>query len=174
MKIIEHFDSNNYNDCTTTFSRIAVRAILFIEHKLVMVTSNKFDEYKFPGGGQKDLESDIDTLIRETKEETGLSIIKESIKPYGYAIEKRRSVFDPSQIFHMESRYYLCECNNHFEETNYDDYEIEYGYQVSLIDLDEAIKKNIIAAEKHQQIATWINRELAVLRDIKNTLVGEK
>ena len=44
----------------------------------------KNNNYKFPGGGIEKNESNIDALIRETKEEAGLVVIKDSIKEYGY------------------------------------------------------------------------------------------
>jgi 8-oxo-dGTP pyrophosphatase MutT (NUDIX family) len=174
MRLIEDFDSKNYSECTSTFRRTAVRSIIFKDGKLAMVKSIKFGEYKFPGGGKDNDESDLETLIRETKEETGLSVIVSSVQAYGYAREKRRSVFNPSQIFEMESRYYLCQVMDHMEDTNYDSYEKDYGYHLVYISIDEAIEGNTKAAENHQHIATWINRELAVLRDIKKYLIEGK
>ena len=67
----------------------------------------------------------------------------------------------------MESRYYLCDVMDHIEETDYDPYEKDYGYHLCVVSIDEAIEQNIIAAEKHHEIATWIQRELTVLKDIK-------
>ena len=170
MRLIEDFNLNNDADCTSTFSRTAVRAIIFKDGKLVMVKSEKFGEYKFPGGGKDDGESDLETLERETKEETGMTVISASVQVYGYTEEKRRSVFNPSQRFIMESRYYLCDVMDHIEETNYDSYEKDYGYHLCVVSIDEAIEQNIIAAEKHHEIATWIQRELTVLKDIKQHL----
>ena len=173
MRIIEDFDSKNYINCTSTFSRTAIRAIIYKDNKLVMVRSTKFGEYKFPGGGKDDNESDLETLIRETKEETGMTVNPSSTKEYGCAKEKRKSIFNPSQIFEMESRYYLCDAMDHVEETNYDSYEKDYGYHLCFVTIDEAIEGNIKAAKQHQDIATWINRELAVLRDIKRHGLGK-
>jgi 8-oxo-dGTP pyrophosphatase MutT (NUDIX family) len=170
MRLIENFNLDNDADCTSTFSRTAVRAIIYKDGKLVMVKSTKFGEYKFPGGGKDDGESDLETLERETKEETGMTVIPASVQAYGYTKEKRRSVFNPSQRFIMESRYYLCNVMDHIEETDYDPYEKDYGYHLCVVTIDEAIEQNVIAAEKHQEIATWIQRELTVLKDIKKHL----
>lgn len=170
MRLIEDFILNNDLDCTSTFSRIAVRAIIFKDNKLVMVKSTKFGEYKFPGGGKNDGESDLETLERETKEETGLTVVLSSVQAYGYTLEKRRSVFNPSQRFEMESRYYQCETMDHLEETKYDSYEKDYGYHLCFVTIDEAIEQNTIASEQHHEIATWIQRELTVLKDIKKHL----
>ncbi len=169
MRLIEDFDKKNYEECKKLFYRKAVRAIIIKDNKLALIRSDKFGEYKFPGGGAEDGESDIDTLIRETREESGLNIIKESVKPYGMMMEKRKSVFEPEYIFQMESYYYLCDVSDQLSETNLDQYEVEYGYKLQFISLDEAIVNNQNALV-HQEIATWIERELCVLKDIKNNL----
>ncbi len=167
MRVIEDFDSKNYEMCTSTFHREAVRAIIIKDKKFALIKGEVFGEYKFPGGGKEEGESNIDTLIRETLEETGLTIMPDSIKPYGMALEKRRSVLNPDDLFQMESYYYLCEVYDHIQETKLDDYELHYGYQLSFAFIDEAIFANEEAAIDHQQVAPWINRELAILKDIK-------
>lgn len=166
MRILEDFDKHDYEELTEVFFREAVRAIIVIDHKLAMIKGKKYEEYKFPGGGIEKGESDLHALIRETKEETGLTIIPESVSPYGMMHEKRRSVFNPNQIFDMYSRYYLCQCEDKIEETNLDDYEMDYGYALEFVSIDEAIQNNELA-KKHQHIATWIERELYVLKRLK-------
>ncbi len=170
MRIIEDFDSNNYEMCTGIFRRIAIRAIIIKNKKLALIRSDKFEEFKFPGGGQEEGESDLQTLLRETLEETGLSVNPDSVSAYGMAKEKRRSVLDPNDLFLMESHYYLCDVENDIKPTNLDDYECDYGYHLHFVSVDEAIQANKKAAKKYQDIAPWINRELAVLIDIKNNL----
>ncbi|PKK92625.1 MAG: hypothetical protein CVV61_08780 [Tenericutes bacterium HGW-Tenericutes-6] len=67
----------------------------------------------------------------------------------------------------MESYYYLCDVLDLLGSTNLDDYENEYGYQLQFVDINQAIKANEKAALSHQNEAPWINRELAVFKDIK-------
>ena len=167
MRVIENFDSDNYEMCISVFHREAVRAIITKDHKFALIKGDTFGEYKFPGGGKEEGESNIETLIRETLEETGLTINPASIKPYGMALEKRRSVLNPDDLFQMESYYYLCDVYDHIQEPKLDDYELLYGYKLQFTDLDEAILANEKAAENHQLEAPWINRELAVFKDIK-------
>jgi len=167
MRVIENFDSKNYEMCTGYFYRKAVRAIIIKDGKIALIKSTKFGEYKFPGGGMEDGESDYDTLIRETKEETGLSVIPESIMVYGLAKEKRRSVLNPDDLFEMDSYYYTCNVLDTIEETNLDSYEHHYGYELQFVSIDQAIDANKNAAQTHQKEAPWINRELAVFIDLK-------
>jgi 8-oxo-dGTP pyrophosphatase MutT (NUDIX family) len=166
MKRLEYFDKNDYASCTSRFKRNAVRAIIFKEGKLAMIKSNTFGEYKFPGGGVQDQESHLDALIRETIEETGLVIKASSVKPYGYMKEKRRSTMNTDDMFEMDSFYYVCEVEDHSLNTHMDDYEIEYGYQLEYVTIEDAIAHNVQAL-KHQDIATWIQRELKVLELLK-------
>jgi len=170
MRLIENFDSNNYDMCTGYFHREAVRAIIIKQNILALIKGEKFGEYKFPGGGKEEGESNKVTLQRETLEETGLTIKPSSIKPYGMAIEKRRSVINPDDLFQMESFYYLCDVYEHIQETKLDDYELLFGYQLHFVSIDEAIRANELASTIHQQEAPWINRELAIFKDVKNKL----
>ena len=63
MRVIENFDSNNYETCTGYFHRVAIRAVILKDRKLALIKSEKYGEVKFPGGRKEDSESDIDTLI---------------------------------------------------------------------------------------------------------------
>ena len=42
MRIIENFDSNNYEMCTGHFNRIAVRAIIIKNNLLALIKSEKY------------------------------------------------------------------------------------------------------------------------------------
>jgi len=72
-------DMKNYDESLPRFLREAVRAIIFSNGKIAMVKSEKEGYYKFPGGGIKNGETHEEALIRETLEETGLSISASSI-----------------------------------------------------------------------------------------------
>ena len=67
-------DTKDYNPNGTIFKRIAVRGFIKIGNKYAMIHSEKYGEYKFPGGGMEPYEQFEDTLIREVKEETGLTL----------------------------------------------------------------------------------------------------
>ena len=100
------------------WARVAVRGIIFIGDKLLLLDDNK-GEVSLPGGGQDEGESDADTLIREIREETGYSVIPDTIRPFGYIEEKRRDFksYHESRIFHQISRLYFCEVSAERGET---------------------------------------------------------
>ena len=71
-----------------------------------MVRSRTAGFYKFPGGGIERGESHLDTLVRETKEEIGLSILPDSVRELGRVREIRRSIYHDCEIFDHTSYYY--------------------------------------------------------------------
>ena len=82
MRLLFEIDLKNYDKNGKVFKRPSSRAIIIKNNKIYMIHSLLFDYYKFPGGGIEKNESNIDALVRETAEEAGLVVIKESIKEY--------------------------------------------------------------------------------------------
>ena len=83
--------------------RTAVRGVIHYQNKLLMVRTNEGD-YKFPGGGMEEGETDKETLLREITEETGYTDIHIGLL-IGKAFEQNIDTADPSQYFQMESCY---------------------------------------------------------------------
>lgn len=65
MKTIKILDKNDYQSCTDTYNRTAIRAIIIRNNQLAMVKSKKYNECKFPGGGLENGETHDLCLIRE-------------------------------------------------------------------------------------------------------------
>ena len=168
MKIIHFLDDKNYNDNDLLFKRTAVRAIIKKDHQYIMIQSLLYKDIKFPGGGQENDESDIETLYREVKEETGLTIKKETIKPYGMMIEKRKSTINKNELFYMESKYYTCEVEEKQEKQSLSDYEITFDYKVIYTTLDDAIKQNRALLKTDTTYIPWVKRELIMLEHLKD------
>lgn len=104
MKKILVMDEKNYPPDMAEIYRVAVRGIIFIEDKLLMIESS-FGELKLPGGGIEDGEDDSRALAREVKEETGYDVNMRTIseKKRGFrqvlysledAIEKNRRMLE--------------------------------------------------------------------------------
>ena len=94
MKLLFEIDKKNYDNDGKAFVRPSAKAIIIKDNKIYMVHSLVYDYYNFPGGGIESDESNIDALIRETKEEAGLVVIKDSIKEYGY-VHRVQKAKDP-------------------------------------------------------------------------------
>lgn len=167
MKQILVMDEKNYELNMEEIYRVAIRGIIFIKGKLLLIQSN-FGEVKFPGGGQEEKENDIQTLIRETLEETGYHVIPESIQEFGEVVEKRLSVNDP-MIWHQINRYYFCEVKDLQEICNYTENENKYGLHQVLYTLDEAIEINQNMLNREGKHA-WNQREFNVLKLLKDSM----
>jgi len=144
-------------------NRIAVRAIIFKEDQLLMI-SNNMGDIKFPGGGLELDESHEEAVKREVEEETGF-IVSDVGYLIGTVIERRKDQFDEEYIFEMESHYYSCKVFDQRTEQSLDDYEAELEYKARWIDLDEAIRINSKIV-KVQGRNPWVDRELFVLNQL--------
>lgn len=160
-------DAKDYDDDMDVWARIAVRGIVFIGDKLLLLNDNK-GEVSLPGGGQDEVESDADTLIREIREETGYSVIPDTIRPFGYIEEKRRDFksYHDDRIFHQISRLYFCEVSAECGETQLSKQEKIYGMRTAMYALDEAIAKNRAMLDTVGNLA-WNQREYRSLLLIK-------
>ena len=165
MRQLLVMDAKNYDDSMEEILRVAVRAIIFAEGRLLLIEAEKFREVKFPGGGMEPGETEEDTLIRETLEETGYHVIPESIRPFGEVEEKRLSTHEP-MIWHQINRYYFCEIEEGQEECNYTENEKKYGFRQVWYTLDEAIKKNEEMLAEEGELP-WNQREYRVLKMLK-------
>ena len=169
MRTIKIFDDKNYQTCWKKYKRDSARAIIFINNELAMIKSEKYGEYKFPGGGINANETHIDAILRETKEETGLHVLPASIKEYGQTLILRKG-FNDNEIFEQESFYYLCDIDtDSCSQPKLDDgYETEYGYKLVYVSLNEAINTNEKLLNMPQ--IPWVQRDLTVLYELREHL----
>jgi 8-oxo-dGTP pyrophosphatase MutT (NUDIX family) len=146
-------------------TRIAAKAIVFFDEKLLMIKSIDGD-LKFPGGGAKSDESATQALKREVIEETGF-IIKDIISKLGTVNEFKADKYEKDAFFEMISHYFLCTLSEETAKTNMDEYEKKLQMKPVWISLDEAIKQNndVIKSKKSN---FWVERELIVLNELKN------
>lgn len=130
-----------------------------------MVFSEVSNEYKFPGGGVKDLEIREYALRREVMEEVGkkISSVNESL---GYVDQIYNDIYDERKYFFLRSFYYFCEVYDDDYKQELDVYERELLFVPKWVTIDEAIevnqKKYDSGSEYH-----WTERELFVLKKIK-------
>lgn len=162
MKRLFTIDLHDYDDSFSRFIRPSVRGIILKDKKAAMVYSNKYDYYKFPGGGIENDEDHINTLIREISEETGLKVIKKTLREYGSVLRIQKSRFAENVIFEQENFYYLCNVENSANSQSLDDYELDEGFELRYVSADEAI--NVNRSHDHADYdATLIERESRVL-----------
>lgn len=142
MRLLFEIDLKNYDKNGKAFIRPSARAIIIKDNKTYMVHSLVYDYYKFPGGGIEKNESNIDALIRETAEETGLIVVKDSIKEYGYVHRIQKSDHDDCSMFIQDNYYYICDVEDKKINQKLDDYEDFEKFTLELVDPMIAININ--------------------------------
>ena len=167
MRLLFEIDLKNYDKNGKAFVRPSARAIIIKDNKTYMVHSLVYDYYKFPGGGIEKNESNIDALIRETAEEAGLIVVKDSIKEYGY-VHRVKKAKDPGYSkFIQDNYYYICDVEDIILEQQLDDYEDFEKFTLELVDPMIAI--NINRNKEHgPKDLDMIEREAKVLELLIN------
>ncbi len=140
MRMLFEIDKKDYERNGSVFNRPSVRGIIILNGKIAMVHSRKYDYYKFPGGGIEDNESKEDALIREVREETGLCVIRDSIREYGKVHRIQKGTKE--NIFIQDNYYYLCSVKDEIGQQNLDDYEADEGFTLELMNPEYAIDVN--------------------------------
>lgn len=141
MRELAVYDYKNYKENGTVGKRPSARGIIICEGKIAMVHSLKYDYYKFPGGGIDSGESNLDALMREVEEETGLIVIPESIQEYGLVLRKEKGKFE--DIFIQENFFYFCDVEKETASQKLDDYEADEEFVLEWVKPELAIEANL-------------------------------
>ncbi len=142
MRLLFVMDKKDHGECTHFFIRNSSRSIIIRNGKIGMIHSQKYDYYKFPGGGIEEGETPVEAMIRETREEAGLLVIPETVQEYGYVHRIQRSDHDPAECFVQDNFYYLCDVKAQVAAQHLDDYETMEGFRLKFVEPVIAIKKN--------------------------------
>lgn len=171
MRQLLEIDLQNYENCDSVFSRPSVRGIILKDNrKIALVYSKKEKYYKFPGGGIHKDEDKKEALIREVREEVGLTVIPESICEFGSVMRRQKSNVSPNTIFEQENFYYMCKTKNRIVDQDLDDYEAEAGFTLRFVSLDETIRVNSAYKSEDYFNEIMIMRETKVLQMIKDAI----
>lgn len=162
MRLLFEIDTKDYNPNGTAIVRNSARCIAVKDGKVAMVHSVKYNYYKFPGGGIEENESKEETVIRETLEETGLRVIPQSVKEFGYVHRIQRDDISKADCFIQDNYYYLCDVENCVETQNLDDYESDENFTLEYIEPSRAIQINRTADHGLADLV-MIERESRVL-----------
>ena len=168
MRLLFEMDKHDYDNCTHSFVRNSARSIIIRNKKIAMIHSLKYDYYKFPGGGIEGKESPVAAMIRETREEAGLTVKPETVKEYGYVHRIQKSDKDASECFVQENYYYLCEAENEAVSQRLDHYEAAGGYTLEFVEPLIAVQKNRRNASNTPYNPMMLEREARVIETLIN------
>ena len=161
MRTLATLDLKNYEPDWRRYRRFAVRAVIFCGNDLLMVRNCTTGFYKFPGGGIERGESHLDTLIRETKEELGLSVLPNSVRELGQIREIRRSIYHECEIFDHTSYYYYAKTGDPVFKSHLDAYKTERGFELACVSPQLACRINQKISSEGR--CTFLLREIYVL-----------
>lgn len=167
MKKLFELDLKNYDINGEKFYRPSARGIIIKDGKIAMIHSKKFNYYKFPGGGIEKDEDKILAMIREVQEETGLTVIPESVKEYGMVHRIQKGDFE--DIFEQDNYYYLCQVEEGIQAQKLDEYEYEEGFNVQYVKPQYAIDVNL-NEEHFGYDPVMIEREVRILKMLKEVV----
>ncbi len=140
MRMLFEIDRKDYDPAAPLFVRPSVRGIIVRDGRLAMIHSLTLDYYKFPGGGIETGENHAAALLREVREEAGLAVIPDSIRPYGQVHRIQKGQY--GDTFVQDNFYYLCEAKKELLSQQLDDYEAEEQFTLEWVSAPEAIAAN--------------------------------
>lgn len=171
LKSTIHSDIKSLQD--STFVRIAARAIVLKGDKILMLYTERYNDYTLPGGGVDQGEDIKQGLIRELQEETGAKNIR-NIEEFGLYEEFRPWYKDDYEIMHMKSFCFICDIDNQLGETQYEDYEIKNGMKAVWLNIYDAINHNLNTINNSDKKGMSIERETFLLKLIADECVVNK
>lgn len=152
----------------TVFTRYASRAIAIKGESVLLLYTERYEDYSIPGGGIDEGEDKIQAMKRELIEETGAQNIR-NIQPFGIYEEYRPWHRDDYDIVHMISYCYTCDVNKELGVSNLESYELKNGMKALWVNIHEAIQHNEKTMATSEKKGMSIERETFLLR-----LVAEK
>ncbi|WP_261817554.1 NUDIX hydrolase [Vibrio gallicus] len=150
--------------------RMATRAIALQGDKILLLYTERYEDYSLPGGGLEQDEDLIKGMVRELEEETGAVNIR-NIKPFGVYEEFRPWHKDDADVMHMHSYCFTCDVDSELGEPNFEEYEIKNGMQAQWVPLVDAIAHNEKTMAQSAKQGLSIQRETFLLHLIQKELL---
>lgn len=157
-------------DNKSIFTRLATRSIAIQGNKILLLYTERYEDYSLPGGGLDLDEDKIVGMMRELIEETGAKDIK-NIKPFGVYVEYRPWYKQDYDIQHMISYCYTCEINKELGISAMESYETNNGMKAIWINIHEAINHNKKTMTTSAKKGMSIERETFLLQLIAESLI---
>lgn len=163
MKQLFTIDAKDYDPSWPKSYRPSVRGIIISNDNLIsLIYSQKYHFYKLPGGGIEEGESHLETLIREVDEETGLTVIPDSVQEFGEALRIQKSSTLKDTIFVQQNFYYICQTTDQIHSQHLDQDEQEADFILKTVSLDEAITTNQAFIASCQGTPTECKEEMVI------------
>lgn len=162
----ELFLIDNLNLEGKAFHRNAVRGIITVDAKILLIYSQVNGDFKFPGGGIEGNETHEEALQREVAEECGLQV--ESVDNFlGHIIEYDEPQKESFDYFKMDSYYYKCTVKDYnIGNLKLDSYENKLRFFPRWVTITEAINTNKQVMARQKPYPRWTKRDTLFLEYI--------
>ncbi|SNQ42968.1 NUDIX hydrolase [Cellulophaga lytica] len=154
----------------SVFTRLATRSIAIKGANILLLYTERYEDYSLPGGGLDKDEDYVNGMIRELVEETGAKDITD-IKPFGVYEEYRPWHKPEFDIQHMISYCYTCSVNEILGVSKMESYEIKNGMSAKWVNIFDAIKHNEKTMATSAKKGMSIERETFLLKHIAAQLI---
>ncbi|TVZ09234.1 NUDIX domain-containing protein [Cellulophaga sp. RHA_52] len=154
----------------SVFTRLATRSIAIKGANILLLYTERYEDYSLPGGGLDKDEDYVNGMIRELVEETGAKDITD-IKPFGVYEEYRPWHKPEFDIQHMISYCYTCSVNEVLGVSKMESYEIKNGMYAKWVNIFDAIKHNEKTMATSDKKGMSIERETFLLKHIAAQLI---
>lgn len=155
------------------FTRLTTRSIAIKDNSILLLYTERYEDYSLPGGGLDIGEDKIEGMVRELIEETGARNIQ-NIKPFG-TYEEYRPWYKPDyDIQYMISYCYTCDIEKELGESNLESYEIKNGMKALWINIHDAIQHNEKTISSSEKKGMSIERETFLLKLIAENINNGK
>jgi len=172
MKILKthHHPEIKTLENKSVFTRLSTRSIAIQKDSILLLYTERYEDYSLPGGGLDVGEDKIDGMIRELTEETGAKDIK-NIKPFGAYVEYRPWHKPDYDIQHMISYCYTCDINEELGNSKMEDHEISNGMKAVWVNIHDAIQHNNTTMATSDKKGMSIERETFLLKLIAENII---
>ena len=164
MRLLFEIDRKDYDPDGDMFIRPSARGIIFRDGKLAVIYSRVHRYCKFPGGGIESGEDPVDALIREVKEESGLTVRPDSIREFGYVHRIQKG--EREAMFVQDNYYYFCDVEDGQKNVDLTEDEIREDFVPVFLPIEEAIRINLDFPHTNEMYDTMIERERRVMEMI--------
>ena len=147
------------------FERLAARAIVLKGQDILLLYTQRYDDYTLPGGGIDAGEDITQGLVRELQEETGARNIS-NVQAFGCYEEFRPWHKDDYALMQMKSYCFTCDIDEQLGDTQFEDYEMNNGMKPVWINIFSAIAHNQKTLDNSDKKGMSLERELYLLKRI--------
>lgn len=154
--------------------RHAARAIVQEGPSILLLYTERYDDFSFPGGGIAVGEAPEAALHRELAEETGATRIR-VLRDYGVVEEYRPDRSPEYDLMHMTSHFYVCAIDAALGDTRMESYEQANGMRPVWMDMQAAIAHNrSVLRRADPRMGLSIHRETFMLEHVAAETVYEQ